>query len=79
MTTTTSKTETVTLIGAVTIDVVVDLESGTVSRVIVNDELVTNGWADALDDNGYNPGADLMTRAKAIADDAVWPAWEFSY
>lgn len=58
---------------------VVDLDEGTVTRVVVSDEEI-KGPNEVLEAVGVGAGRDLTgtekTRAKQIAESTIWPAWD---
>lgn len=67
--------------GTVPISVVVDLETGEVERVVVEDDRSSwdsppTGWDQ---DTTGNPTDEHFAKAIALADDAIWPAWQFGW
>lgn len=65
----------------VPVQVVVDLDTGEVTRVVVIDESVEadrDGYTEDADT--YHPAAPAdVDRAYALAADAMWPGWEFGW
>lgn len=68
------------------VEVVVDTDTGTVTRVVIVDEQVTPAlergmFADVHDRDDYAVVEDeaLADRAREIAANADWPAWEHGF
>jgi hypothetical protein len=67
--------------GTVPVTVEVDLTTGEVHRVVVEDDRFEwiepyQGW-DA--DTTGNPDEDTFARARTAADEAEWPVWTFGW
>lgn len=66
----------------VPVQVVVDLETREVHRVVVVDEAVTydtEGYTENYDDFS-TPSPEQVEQARKIAEEeAMWPAWEFGW
>lgn len=67
------------------VEVVVNVETGTVERVVMIDEEVTlerneEGFA-VVHTPGYGPvhDTDLSERAAKIAENSPWPGWEHGF
>ena len=69
------------LAGTVPVSVEVDITTGEVLRVVVEDD--RHEWAEPLTgwgvDTAHNPTADQLDAARTAADDAEWPVWEFGW
>jgi hypothetical protein len=63
------------------VQVIVDLDTGEIDRVIVIDEGITaepDGFAEDADE--YKPvGGHQKARAFAIAEAAEWPSWDLGW
>lgn len=65
---------------AVPVTVVIDTDTGTVERVVVEDEMV--GLVvphTGADDTGAEVPEDLLRQAADIAEANHWPAWEVGW
>jgi hypothetical protein len=71
----------IAITGRVPVVVVVNLETGDVEQVVVEDDSLE--WTDPAEgwdvDTTGNPTPDQFARAIAVAADADWPGWEFGW
>jgi len=71
----------ITLNGTVPVCVEVDIATGEVLRVVVEDEF--HEWTDPLTGWGRRHfgfvTAEQLDRARQIADEAEWPVWDFGW
>lgn len=69
----------------VPVQVIVNLETGRVTRVVVLDELVEpdesskGGFYEVVDDQNRVPRQAEIDKAYRLAEDADWPAWDFGW
>jgi hypothetical protein len=67
----------VNLVMSVPVIVTVDLQEHNISQVVVFDEAPAE-WTEAATDSGRPKGGQVR-RAIDIADEAMWPAWQFGF
>jgi hypothetical protein len=63
---------------SVPVAVFVDLDTGEVTRVVVEDEAMSDPLS-AFPDDGDQLTSDQRERAVDIAESAEWPSWDIGY